>query len=433
MTWFFKLNVIDGPLPLIVWGLTILAIIVLLIRRPTPAWLWRTVIALAVGIGLGVGLVAFVNMTHVFGPALPYACWFWVPAGFAAILFGVVSLWERGWWRKAIAVLLVVLAVLSMTLGINAVFGIDRTVGAMLGVSTEDSIDNLPKPIPSPTTTGPLFQTWKAPADMPKVGKVGLLSGTKAIPSTAGFKPRDATIYLPPAALVKNPPRLPLLVFMMGYPGNPEPTYIGPAMDAIAAKNNGLAPIVIIADQLGDRSHDPLCIDSKKYGGVETYFTHDIPAYAEKNLPVEFDHRTWTIMGYSNGGACALSWGTRHPDLWGNMIAISPDEYPGIEWEKDAIATMFDGDKTAFEENKPAAAIAAHRGAYAGHLAVITVGGNDSGYVPWAKSNVKLAEGAGFETSFFEVPGADHQGSALEGGIPFALNLLFKHIGLSAP
>ncbi|GAA4483163.1 alpha/beta hydrolase [Microbacterium panaciterrae] len=433
MTWFYKLSVIDGPLPLTVWGLTIVGVIVLLIRRPTPAWLWRIVIALAVGIGGGVAAVAVANATAAFGPALPSACWLWVPAGFGATLLGIVSLWERGVWRKIVAVLLVILALLSTTLGVNAAFGINPTVGALLGASAQDDIHTLPTPGPTQTASGPLYKTWNPPADMPAHGTVGQLAGDKAIRSTAGFVPRSATVYLPPAAQVKNPPRLPLVVMMMGFPGSPDPTFIATALDALAAKNKGLAPIVIVADQLGSESQDPVCVDSQKYGGVSTYFNTDIPAYATKNLNVLLDHSAWTIMGYSNGGACAFTWATHHPDIWGNVIGISPDEYPGVEWRAEATRTLFDGDAAAFEANMPAAGVAAHPGAFTGHLAVFTVGGNDPGFIPGAQRNTTLAEEAGFTTTFHVVPGADHVVSALNGGIPFAMDLLYKHLGLSAP
>ncbi|MFB7845365.1 alpha/beta hydrolase [Microbacterium sp. NPDC056052] len=433
MTWFLKLGVIDGPLPLTIWGLTIAGAIVLLIRRPTPAWLWRVVIALAVGIGGGVALVLWANATNAFGGQLPFACRFWVPAGFAGTLIGIVSLWERRAWRKIVAVLVVILALLSTTLGVNAAFGINRTVGSMFGISTEDRIDKLPKPAPTQTTSGPLYQSWTPPADMPGTGTTALLSGDNAIPSTGGFKPRPATIYLPPAARTDHPPRLPLVVLMMGYPGNPEATFITPVLDEMAKKNKGLAPIVIVADQLGTSGGDPMCVDSKAYGSVSTYFNTDIPAYAEKKLNVTSDHSAWTIMGYSNGGACAFTWAAHHPDIWTNVIAISPDAYPGVEESRDSIAKVFEGDLTKFDQNKPAAGIAAHPGAFANHLAVFTVGDKDPGFIPGVKKNVELAEKAGFDTHYYPVPGAGHVQDALTGGIPFAMELLYKRLGLSAP
>lgn len=431
MSWFFRLGIIDGPLPLVIWGLTIVGVLVLLIRRPTPAWLWRVIGALALGIGGGVALVLWANATDAFGGQLPFACAFWVPAGFAGTLIGIVSLWERRAWRKIVAALVVILALLSTTLGVNAAFGINKTVGSMFGISTEDQIDGLPKPAPTPTSSGPLYQSWTPPPEMPETGQTALLSGPEAIPSTGGFVPRPATIYLPPAARTKNPPRLPLIVMMMGYPGNPEPTFITPVLDAMAKKNKGLAPIVIIADQLGTQGGDPMCVDSRTYQGVSTYFNTDIPAYAEKKLNVTLDHSAWTIMGYSNGGACAFTWATHHPDIWTNVIAISPDEYPGVEESRASIDKVFDGDLAKFDQNKPAAGIAAHPGAFAGHLAVFTVGDQDPAFIPGVEKNKELAENAGFDTHYYPVPGAGHVQDALTGGIPYAMDLLYKRLGLS--
>lgn len=433
MTWFYKLTVIEGPLPFTIWGLTVLAIVVLLIRRPTPAWLWRIVLALAIGIGSGVALVLWANATNAFGGPLPFACGFWVPAGFAATLLGIVSLWERGWWRKTIAALLVVLALLSTGLGINAAFGINRTVGSLFGISTADELAELPKPAPTDTLTGPLYQSWKPPADLPKKGSVSQLAGDKAIPSSRNFAARPALLYLPPAALTDAPPRLPLIVMMMGYPGAPDATDIAASLDALAARNNGLAPIVIVADQLGSSGQDPMCVDSSLIGGVSTYFNVDIPAYAKKNLNILSDPKYWTIMGYSNGGACAFSWATHNPGLWTNVIAISPDEYPGVEESRDSIAKIFGGDTSNFDAIKPAAGIAEHPNAFTDHLAVFTVGDKDPMFLPGVKKNKELAEKAGFTTSYFEVPGAEHVHGALPGGIPPAMELLAKHLGLAAP
>lgn len=433
MTWLFKLGVIDGVLPLTVWGLTVVGVVVLLFRRPTPGWLWRILLALAVGIGGGVALVLWANATNAFGGQLPFACQFWVPAGFGATLIGIVSLWERRAWRKTVAALVVILALLSTALGVNAAFGINKTVGSMFGISTADQFDGLPKPDPTQTPDGPLYRTWTPPADMPKIGETALLSGPHAIPSSGSFKPRDATIYLPPAARTKNPPRLPLVVMMMGYPGNPDPSFIAPALDRLAAENKGLAPIVIVADQLGNENQDPVCTDSKKYGDVPTYFNKDIPEYATKNLPILLDHSSWTIMGYSNGGACAFTWAAQHPDIWGNLVAISPDEYPGVEWRADAIKTLFGGDESKFEANTATAGLSANRGKFTDHVAVFTVGEKDPGFIPGVRKNAELAKGAGFTTTFHVVPGADHVATALNGGIPFAMDLLYKRLGLSAP
>jgi enterochelin esterase-like enzyme len=432
LTWLLGLDVIDGPLPYIVWGLTVVCILLLLVRRPTGRWLLRLVLGVVIGALIGVATVFIANTTNAFGTALPVPVAWWVGGTFAAVGLAIVSLWDSRAWRKVVAIVLIVLALLSGTLGVNAVFGIDRTIGAMFGISTTGAIDGIPGPNPDSSPTGPLYSSWTPPADMPAKGEVGLLTGADAIPSSAGFVSRDASIYLPPAALVDDAPALPFVVMMMGQPGNPDPSFIAAALDDMAAKNKGLAPIVIVADQLGAPDQDPVCADSKKFGGVSTYFNKDIVAYAKSNLNIVDDPQHWTIAGYSNGGACAFAWAAQYPEIWGNLISLSGDEYPGVENEAAATQDGYGGDAQAYAASKPAAWLQQNQGKFTGHIAVFTVGENDPAFTPGAQRNAQLAQSAGFITTYYVVPGADHVGSSVEGGLPEAFEVLYPVLGLSA-
>lgn len=432
LEWLLGLDVIDGPLPWAIWVLTAAAAVALLIRSPQKGWGFRALIGVLVGGILGFGTALFVEAVIV-TTGLPAEIKWWVTGTFAVIGLAIVSLWKSAVWRKVVAIILIVLALASAALGVNRAFGIDRTLGAMVGVSSLEQIDDLGNPHPNPTPTGPAYENWTPPADMPAKGKIGLLSGASAIPSSAGFKPRDASIYLPPAAQVKGGPALPLVVMMMGKPGNPDPTFIAAALDDLAAKNKGLAPIVIIADQLGDPNQDPVCTDSKTFGGVDTYFNKDIVEYAKSKLPIIQDPKYWTIAGYSNGGACAFTWAAEHPEIWGNLVSISGDEFQGVEDQGAAVREGFDGDANAYDAAKPAAWLQKNAGKFTGHVAVFTVGQNDPGFVPGAERNAKLAETAGFATTYYVVPGAGHVVDALNGGIPHAFEILYPHLGLSAP
>lgn len=432
LDWLFALDVIDPPLPYIVWGLTVAGILVLLTRRPTGRWVLRALLGIVIGALTGVCAVLIADATNAFDPGLPPPVVWWVGGTFAAIGLAVVSLWDSRAWRKVVAVVLIVLALLTGVLGVNATFGIDRTVGAMLGISTIDPIDP-GKPTQGPAPTGPVYASWTPPDDMPSQGKVGLLTGASAIPSSAGFKPRDASLYLPPAAQVPNAPPLPLVVMMMGMPGNPDPSFIQTALDAMAATNKGLAPIVIVADQLGDPSQDPVCADSEKFGGVSTYFNTDIVAYAKSNLNIIDDPKYWTIAGYSNGGACAFTWAARYPETWGNLIAISGDEFPGVESQSATVQDFYGGEQAAYDAAKPSAWLQQNQGKFNGHVAVFTVGEDDSEFVPGAQRNAQLAQSAGFTTTYYVVPGAGHVADALNGGLPEAFGVLYPVLGLSAP
>ena len=429
--WLLELNLADGPVPWIVWGIAVAGVIALLLRPLRRGWVVRALIGLVVGAAIGWGLAAWSDATNAFELPLPAAVKWWTIAGFATIGLSIVSLWDSRWWRKAVAILTVLASVLSMGIGINQAFGLDRTLGDILGVNTLGPLDHFAPPLkPGQDPPASLVDTWKAPADMPERGRFGTLSGDNAPRSTAGFKPRNATIYLPPAALVKDPPALPVVVFMMGLPGYPNPHPMVDVMNEFAAKHDGLAPIVIIADQLGAQNQNPGCIDSAAYGGVETYFNTDIPNWIRGHLRVLPDPKHWTISGYSNGGACAFIYGARHPDIWGNIATASGEPWSGFGDPK-SVEKVFRGDQAAFDANKPQAILAEHPGAYDGHYAIFAAGALDKKYGPANKVSAGLAEAAGFTTTYYLVPNATHTGPGLRGGLEKAFDVLYPHLGLS--
>lgn len=106
----------------------------------------------------------------------------------------------------------------------------------------------------------------------------------------------------------------------MGQPGNPDPSFQKPILDAFASRHKGLAPIVLVAEQLGNPAIDPLCLDTATHGKSETILVGDVVAWARANLRVLPDAAHWTIAGHSNGLQCALSVGAKHPEIWGNVL-----------------------------------------------------------------------------------------------------------------
>jgi len=281
-------------------------------------------------------------------------------------------------------------------------------------------------------TAAPLYDTWTPPAYLPAQGSVTTLTGAARIPSSAGFVPRDASLYLPPAALVTDPPALPLVVFMMGQPGDPDPSFVAAAMDRLAAEHHGLAPIVIVADQLGSEDANPACVDSAAYGGVATYFTKDIPDWARSHLHVQPGPAAWTIAGFSNGGGCALDWGVEDPGLWGSIVSIAGESHQGSEFPDEVLQQVFGGDESAYEAAMPAAWAVQNSGRFTGHVALFAAGDEDVFFTAQVQQSAQITEGAGFETRVFTVPGEDHVGS-LPQGLLMTFGALYPHLGLAPP
>ncbi|KQT74306.1 alpha/beta hydrolase [Microbacterium sp. Leaf436] len=423
-------ELIDSPL------LIVCAIIAGVGALAVVSWAPRRVVRTLV-IGVAAGVVMYIvahilEALNLFQGPLPAGAAVWAASGVAAAAVGVVGICRRPWGRRIAGALTVVAALLAAALGVNTAYGVTHNLAAILGVQALDPAA-LPAQAAVAGDPATLYQTWEPPAGMPTQGALSALSGNAKIP-TGQFAARDASLYLPPAAQVANPPALPLLVFMMGQPGSPDPTALAKALDAFAAKNRGLAPIAVVVDQLGAPDRDPACVDSAKYGAVSTYINQLVPQWAEKNLNIVKDHRYWTIGGFSNGGSCAAMYGSKYPDVWGQMLDVMGNEFPGSEHVAETVADTYNGDAGAFQANKPSVIMAAApAGTYTGHLAIFTWGSADTTYGPGQKANSEAAQAAGFTVLTHIVEGAGHTGEALDASLAFAIPALAPTLGLAPP
>ncbi len=427
-----RINVIDGPFLITVYALAVAVFIYLLGRGPGWSWVLTVIVLLIVGAIIGAGVLwTAVNVLDVFGGPVDEAAWLWVPAAFAGFALALWNLWYSRWWRKLIAVLAVPIFALTALLGINASYGLNRTLGSLLGVSTAGTIDlDEPEGTPGPDPTEPIYLTWTPPDDLPAAGRIGTPSG--GVPNAnSGFPARPAQLYLPPAALVDEAPRLPLVIMMMGQPGDPDASFIGDVLDEYAAEHDGLAPIVLVVDQLADPSQDPLCLDTD-LGEVETYVMQDVVSWARQQLHVLQGPRFTTVAGYSNGGGCAAYFGAKYPEVFGNILAVSPVEYAGAERPDEVLADVFLGDQAAYDAVKPAN-IMASKAPYPDTTAIFTVGADDATFGPGAQRLADAALQAGMASTFFSVPDADHGVSGLLGGLDEGFAVLYPRLGLAAP
>jgi poly(3-hydroxybutyrate) depolymerase len=428
-----RTQIIGGTAQVLVYVLAAASVVFLLARRPTRRRAIVGAIAVVAGAGAGAGVLAILSATNALGVALSTTTSVWTVVGFAGIALGLASLWSSPGWRTIGTAFSIVFILLAGTLGINADFGLDPNIGALAGISTLNTISvpvikHTPDPTPTVLDGGALWANWVPPKDMPLVGSASEVT----IPGTiSGFKARPAGIYYPPASLVKNPPLLPLVIMMMGQPGNPDPSFQENILDQMEVKNKGLAPIVIVADQIGNPAVDPLCLNTTRYGNAETYITQDVVNWARAHLRILQDPAHWTIAGYSNGGECALSFGAKYPDIFGNVLDISGEEYPGSDSAASVLSTVFHGNLAAYQATWPVNIL--KTGKYPDTTAIFTVGSNDYAYRKEAQTVSAAATAAGWKTTYFEVLNGGHVLGALNGGLAEGYAVLYPRLGLSQP
>ncbi|SMQ68401.1 alpha/beta hydrolase-fold protein [Agreia sp. VKM Ac-1783] len=426
-----SLSLLDGPLVVAVFAIAAVAFLLLITIRPSrrwrrPRWILVAVIGAVAGAALGVGLTwSLSDDLDLFGVDLTPVSRTWIAGGFAGIGVALASLW-RSTWRRVIAVILsVVLFVATSAMGINIDFGQYQTVRSALGLSTYTG-SRLPEIARPDPDTQPTIAGWTAPADLPKVGVVG----EATIPATvSGFPARPAVVYLPPAALTSNPPKLPVLIMLSGQPGSPpaplETAKLQQSLDAYAAAHQGLAPIVVSPDHLGDPSSNPMCVDSP-LGNSASYLTVDVPEWIRSTLPVLDDPGGWGIGGLSQGGTCSIQLGAAHPELFSVILDASGEEFPTLGDKQTTIDQGFGGDPAAYADAYPAAIMAAHA-PYTDTFAVFGVGSNDSGFLPGVQKLYADAKAAGMTATYIEAQGSGHDATTWSYVFEKGLGLIADH------
>lgn len=407
-----------------VYVVTVVLAIVVVVRTRRS---WRThLVALAVG--AGVGAVAswwFGDVLDVLGIAPTWVDRIWTGAACALLGTALVGLVRGRRVGRVVASALVPLVVVSAALAVNRDAGLFPTVADALGTSHV-------APLRLPTAAAPSDRqadadTWRAPADMPAHGRTGSVE----IPGTVShFPARPAIVWLPPAALVDHAPQLPVVVMLSGQGPGAAPANVIEAgrmatrLDAIAARHHGLAPIVVMPDQLAVAANNPMCVDGP-LGDSATYLTEDVPAWISTHLHVADGPRNRAISGFSQGGTCALQLGAAHPDLFGSLIDVSGQRGPTLRSKEDTISRGFRGDTAAYEAAQPTR-ILAGRAPYRDSAAFFGVGADDSRYGPVLPEVAAAAEAAGMHVTRRIVPDSGHDwhtaGVALADGVSWFMD-----------
>lgn len=440
-----SLRLETGPFPTIVYALSIAALFALATKRPLVKWLPIQLIGAGIGAVGGYILGWLVSdVWNSFGVSLSPITRLWFCLGVGGIGFALAGLWRSRIWRVAVGAVSVVLFALMGAVGVNIDIAEFPTLAAAVGVNSlhrltlpvssstnKPTVDPIINPVSgtTPTIIATIAESWHAPAGMPTVGSVGSVT----IPGTVShFAARSAVVYLPPAALVKNAPRLPLIELLSGQPGMPSNLITSGALPTIlnnyARLHNGLAPIVVIPDQLGAPSHNPMCVDSP-LGNAATYLTLDVPTWIRSHLHVLESRTDWAIGGFSEGGTCSIQLGAKYPALYGSIVNISGELAPHRGTIPATIAAAFGGSAARYAAATPLALLKA--GApYNDTLGIFVVGQNDARFGKNAGVVSEAARAAGMSVHFLQSPGTAHDWHTVQYAIQQSLPLLYARWGL---
>jgi enterochelin esterase-like enzyme len=380
-----------------------LAVVVLLpaVRswRSRPAWRatgLRALVAVVAAVVVLVVCWVLSDLLNVFGVALSPVTRMWIAIASAALGLAVVGIVQGHRWRRALAIVLVPAALLVPALGVNVEFAKYPTLGTVVQSDPYPELDLHA----TPATT------------LPAVGEVR----TVDVPGTrSGFPARPAVVYLPPAALVRDPAPLPVVLAFSGQPGAPSDMFtagqLGRVLDAYAAVHHGRAPIVVSVDQLSAPGRNTMCVDSR-LGNAATYVTQDVPAWLGSHLPVTPDRRAWGLVGFSQGATCAMQFVTGSPDRFGAALAISSELQPIDQNARHSADQAFGGSVRAWERAAPIAQMRAN--GLGGHALWLTAGSSDRAFSANARTLGAAARKAGARTTTAFAPGSGHDWNTVQ-------------------
>ncbi len=145
------------------------------------------------------------------------------------------------------------------------------------------------------------------------------------------------------------------------------------------------------------------------YDNFVNDLVNDLMPEIENRYAVLKGRENTAIAGFSMGGRETLYITLLHPELFGYSCAISPAPglVPGKDWAMEHVGSLKPEDvvklAAGMQKEKP--------------MMMITCGDSDKTVGQFPKSYHELFEKAGIDHIWYEVPGADHDNTAIRSGL----------------
>ncbi|KOV26416.1 hypothetical protein ADK60_20910 [Streptomyces sp. XY431] len=421
-----------GPIPRAVlvagWG----SLLFLACYARTRGW-WRRRLPAALVTAAALSLLldtAVDDWWHPFPEGTPHYVTWWIAVGLLGLSLVAFRMRGSTLRRRLLAIGAGALVLLMASSQVNRGFDQYPTGRVMLAPWLEKTQELTTGKAAATIGRPPgkvLEEVWQAPADLPAKGTVSSV----AVPGTkSGFESRDGYVYLPPAYQATPRPLLPVVVLLAGQPGTPGDWVFGgqiaDSLDAFAAEHHGLAPIVVMVDQLGSTWNNTLCLDSK-IANVQTFLAEDVPAWVHANLQTAEGRKNWVIAGASMGGTCALQLAVNAPEVYGSFLDMSGQDEPTLGTREETVQAAYDGDAAKFAAVDPLQVMA--RKKFPDTAGAIVVGRDDDEFRPQQEKVYRAVVEAGMQAKFDLMPGG-HGWIIFRPGIADQLPWLAQQTGM---
>lgn len=272
----------------------------------------------------------------------------------------VALLWNR-WprrlaWPARIVGLMLVMVVGAAQAGtlINRSFGFYSRVNDLLATSALTY--RPPQSFASTPTNGPdavrvLSANWRTQGQVRAQDGHGTLLSVLMVGRRSGLA-RHGFVYLPPTWFLDPGVNLPVIEMLHGYPGSPGNFVAQLGIQAILDQEiaaRRLPPSVAVFPNTYQGGRASECVNAVKGERNETYLTVDVPNDVQATFGT-LGGRSLGLLGYSEGGFCAVNLGLHHPDRVAAAVSLAGYFTAGT----DAGTTrLYAGQRDALLRNSP--------------------------------------------------------------------------------
>jgi enterochelin esterase-like enzyme len=418
-----NIDLITGWFPVTVVVVAIAAV-VLSVGWHDGAWKWQLPIGIPVSFVLTVLTAVAIHVFNLVPAEFPESFYIWAWLLWFSVVI-IVTGWTRAHWLLRIfSVIALVFTVIAAFTVINQSYDYYPTLDRLLGKDAAN-FTNLPalKAIRS---------------EVRRTGKLPTNGETLAIniPGTISkFQAQPAYVYLPPVWFKNPEPQLPLIELIAGVPGQPSDWtragYADTTSTAFAERHHGMAPILVIPDNNGDKTSDSECANSV-FGNAETYLTQDVPNFMQANFNAAVGKHSMAVAGLSAGGTCATMLALRNPKTFSTFASYSGYASPTYENddEQQTIVDLYGGSRQNYEAHNPVHLLTTNK--YAGSAGWFTAGQQDPQPLAAATQLADLAGKTGMQVCL-TTPDGDHSFIFWAAAFKLSLPWLSWRLGLTPP
>lgn len=421
MTWLERLSLLSGPLPVIL-GVMGFAALARSLAGGGSRWYRQAALLALASVGAVVAAGTAIGIEHKVGSTFPQSFFVWAALPIFAVSVAAVRWRSRRWSGRVTALAAVLLLFGFGAANLNAHYAYLPTVGDLLGHPMADQV-----PVAYIARPGPAA---------PEFERHGAVVAVEIPGTVSGFHSRRALVWLPPAYFEPVRPSLPAVLMVAGVPGDPSNLiragHAERVADDYATAHAGWAPIMVFPDHNGGFLNDTECVNGPR-GAAETYLLTDVPRYLEERFGASGAGTSWGILGYSEGGTCAVTLALRHPDRFGAFVDIAGDLRPTAASGRGAVRAtirrLYGGDARQWAPHDPLTLL--HRGLRRKPRAAFVAGTDDASALANGRALASAACRAGLDTTLHLIDGG-HSFATVHRALVDALPGLFDALAPNA-